>query len=208
VTKPNMLKRKFTFIFVVVISLYFVTYIEIYCEAKESKIEQKSETEDVFLSKDVTKAKKEYTGERYDVNLFVLIVKAIFSLVIITVLIYFILRFFLKSQRWITKQQGLIQIIATHPLAPNKYIQIVEIGNKLLVLGVTEHNINLLTEIADKEIIDSIKIQLSKQEEKMQLSFIQHLKNKLWGEEVEEASYDEKLKFLNRQRERLKKLEP
>ncbi|MEW6095168.1 MAG: flagellar biosynthetic protein FliO [bacterium] len=198
-----MLKRSFIFSICVVISFCVVTCIESkICYGIKAKVEQSSE--DIALGED---GKEELAGGKYNINLFVLIIKAIFSLIIITVLIYFILRFFLKGQRWITKQSGLIQIIATHPLAPNKYIQIVEIGNKLLVLGVSEHNINLLTEIVDKEVIDFIKIQSSKQEDKMQLSFIQHLKNKLRVQEIQQTDYDEKLKFLNKQRERLRKLE-
>ncbi len=149
---------------------------------------------------------KKLANQDYNINFFVLILKAVFSLLIITGLIYFVLRFFLSGQRWLTKQQGLIRVIGTHPLTPNKYIQIVEIGNKLLVLGISDHSINLLTEIIDKEVIDSIKIQSSRQEEKMQLSFIQHLKERISGGEIKQTNYEEKLQFLNKQRERLKKL--
>ncbi len=202
-TKNNMIKRKLIFGILVVVSLCFVTFIKskVCCETITTTVEQ---SENVDVAKDIIKEKE---NQKYEVNFFVLIAKAVFSLLIITGLIYFILRFFLKGQRWMTKQEGLIQIIGTHPLAPNKYIQIVEIGNKLLVLGVSEHNINLLTEIIDKEIIDFIKIQVSKQEDKMQLSFIQHLKNRFRGQEIEQPNYEEKLKFLDKQRERLKKLE-
>lgn len=204
-----MLRRIFIFV-IVIISFCFVTFInsKIYCEeVKETTKVEKSSEENITLSPNVTKGEEKLAGKEYDVNLFTLIAKTIFSLIIITILIYLILRFFLKGQRWLIKQSGFIQIIATHSLAPNKHIQIVEIGNKLLVLGVSEHSINLLTEIVDKEVIDSIKIQSSKQEEKLQLSFIQHLKNRLQGQEIAQASYEEKLKFLNKQREKLKKLE-
>lgn len=201
-----MVKRKLILGILVVVSFCLVIFIEskICSAAKETSFEQ---SENISSAEDVIKEKENLANKKYDVNLFGLIVKTIFSLLIITGLIYFILRFFLKGQRWLTKQQGLIQIIGTHALTPNKYIQIAEIGNKLLVLGVSEHSINLLTEIVDKETIDFIKIQASRQEDKMQLSFIQHLKNRLHGQEIEQAGYDEKIKFLNKQRERLKNLE-
>jgi flagellar protein FliO/FliZ len=199
-----MLKRKLLFIIVVVVSFCVVTFIDskVCCVAKETKIEQNEKG-----TKPIPDEEKPLANRTYDVNFFFLIVKAVFSLLIITALIYFILRFFLKGQRWITKQQKFIQTIATHSLTPNKYIQIVEIGNKLLVLGISEHNINLLTEIVDKEEIDFIKTESAKQEDKIPLSFIQHLKKRMRGEEIKQVDYEEKLKFLNKQRQRLKKLE-
>jgi flagellar protein FliO/FliZ len=199
-----MLKRKLPFIIVVVVSICFVTFIDskVYCVAKETKIERNEKG-----TKPTPAEEKPLANRAYDVNFFFLIVKAVFSLLIIIALIYFILRFLLKGQRWITKQQKFIQTIGTHSLTPNKYIQIIEIGNKLLVLGISEHNINLLTEIEDKEVIDFIKTQSSKEEDKISLSFIQHLKKRLQGQQIPHSDYEDKLKFLNKQRQRLKKLE-
>lgn len=198
---------KYAFIVWLGVSFCLVTTIEskiCYGAKEKTKVEQ---NENIPLSKKVQKTEEPLAGQDYNVNLFALIAKAIFSLLIITGLIYFTLRFFLKSQKWLPKQQPFIQIIATQPLAPNKYIHLIEIGNKLLVLGVSEHNINLLTEIVDKEVIDFIKTQASSQEDKIPLSFIQHLKQRLRGQEIEQTGYEEKLKFLNQQRERLKNLE-
>ncbi|MDI6735385.1 MAG: flagellar biosynthetic protein FliO [bacterium] len=207
-----MLKRILTWI---IISVCWTLFINsgIWCATKTVELKQdlakleQTAIQDVALDENTVKEEKKLAGQDYSINFFVLILKAVFSLLIISGLIYFVLRFFLKGQRWLTKQQGLIQIIGTHPLTPNKYIQIIEIGNKLLVLGISDHSINLLTEIRDKEEIDFIKIQFSRQEDKMQLSFIQHLKERISGGEIKQTSYEEKLQFLNKQRERLKKLE-
>jgi len=202
-----MLRKRLTFMILIGVNFCFVICIEskICYGAKEGiKFEQ---NENVSSIKDVAKTKEPLANREFNVNLFTLIAKTIFSLLIITGLIYFILRFFWKSQRWITKQQGFIQIIATQYLAPNKYIQLIEIGNKLFVIGVSDQSINLLTEIDDKEVIDSIKTQVSRQEDKMSLSFIQHLKEKFHGQEIDQTSSEEKLKFLSKQRERLKNLE-
>lgn len=199
-----MKRLKWTFIVGLGLSFCLTT-------AMESKIcygaKEKTRVEQNENISSTPKVPKPLAERDYNINLFTLIAKAIFSLLIITGLIYFTLRFFLKSQRWMTKQHHFIQIIATQPLAPNKYIHLIEIGNKLLVLGVSEQSINLLTEIVDKEVIDFIKTQASSQEEKTPLSFIQHLKERLRGQEIPQTSYEEKLKFLNQQRERLKNLE-
>lgn len=210
-----MLKRKFAWI---VVGLCLTTFIDskIWSETKTVELKQdpakleQTVTQDVVVGKNTAKEEKKQArlvlaNQDYSINFFVLILKAVFSLLIITGLIYFVLRFFLSGQRWLTKQQGLVQVIGTHPLTPNKYIQIIEIGNKLLVLGISDHSINLLTEIIDREVIDSIKLQASKEEEK--LPFIEHLRKRLHGQKVlEETNYEDKLQFLNKQRERLKKL--
>ncbi|MEW6618110.1 MAG: flagellar biosynthetic protein FliO [bacterium] len=194
-----MVKKKLLFIgLILILSTIESTVLSQPAEFNESE-------KIIDSAKDVVKETPK--KEKYDVNLFVLMGKTVVSLVIIAALIYFVLRFFLKGQRWLTRQQEFIQTIATHFLAPNKYIQIVEIGNKLLVLGISEHNINLLTEIEDKEVIDLIKTQVSRAEDKLQLSFIQHLKKRLMKPQLEQTDYEEKLKFLNKQREKLKSLE-
>jgi len=201
-----MLRKKLTLMILLVVNFWLVTGIEskICYGAKETKFAQ---NENISSKKDVAKPEEPFARQEFNVNLFTLIAKTVFSLLIITGLIYFILRFFLKNQRWIPKQQGFIQIIATQYLAPNKYIQLIEIGNKLLVIGVSDQSINLLTEIGDKEVIDSIKIQASRQEEKVSLPFLQHLKEKLRGQGINYTGSEEKLKFLSKQRERLKNLE-
>jgi flagellar protein FliO/FliZ len=49
------------------------------------------------------------------------------------------------------------RILLTFPLGPNKAVYIIEIAGKFLVLGVTDHNINLLQEITAPEEIEKLK---------------------------------------------------
>jgi len=49
------------------------------------------------------------------------------------------------------------QILFNLPLGPGKFIKIVEVTGKVLILGITDHNINLLTEIVDKVEIEEIR---------------------------------------------------
>ena len=50
------------------------------------------------------------------------------------------------------------KIIATLPLGTNRAVYIVEIAGKFLVLGVTDHTINILQEITDIEEIEKMKV--------------------------------------------------
>ena len=54
--------------------------------------------------------------------------------------------------------QEAILILSTVSLGTNKFIQIVDVAGKIFLLGVTDNNINLLTEIKDKEEIDRIRL--------------------------------------------------
>jgi flagellar biogenesis protein FliO len=56
-----------------------------------------------------------------------------------------------------------MQIHAAMPLGQNKMVQLLEVGNKILVLGITDSNINLLKEITDRDEVDRIKLQSSKE---------------------------------------------
>ncbi|MCX7779281.1 MAG: flagellar biosynthetic protein FliO [Negativicutes bacterium] len=49
------------------------------------------------------------------------------------------------------------RILVTVPLGPNKAVFIVEVAGKVLVLGVTDHSINLLQEVTAAEEIQKLK---------------------------------------------------
>lgn len=148
------------------------------------------------------------------ISFFGLIIRVIISLSIIGVLIYLVVRVFFKSQRWIAQGGEIIHVIDTCPLSPvggvasNKYIQIVELGNCLLVLGISDHNINLLTKITEKETIDYIKTQSSKEVGLKGVTFNQLLE-KVWKPAPKNPidDYNKKIDFLKEQKQRLKDLE-
>lgn len=155
------------------------------------------------------------SSKGYKVNLFAVIVKTILALIIIGILIVGLLRFFFKDKSSLFSGGArCINVLATHPLSPNKYIQIVEISNKIIILGITDNNINLLTEITDTDTIDLIKLQCTSEPQSTTLSFIEHLTasaKKMLGNfkniEGEKAKgYEEKVDFLKTQRDRLRRL--
>ena len=60
--------------------------------------------------------------------------------------------------KWIAKTGALqpyvrnIQVIETYKVAPNKYIQLVRIGDKYYSIGVTKDNITFLGEIEEEQL--------------------------------------------------------
>lgn len=128
-----------------------------------------------------------------DVNIFWLIIKVVLYLVFIGIFIFFI--------RWVLKRKGkilddeIIQVIGIKTIAPGKYIQIVEIIDRILILGVGE-NINILCEIKDKGEIDLIKTEISKLtgRKNPHFSFPEYL-------------FKKKIDFIENERERLRTIE-
>ncbi len=67
--------------------------------------------------------------------------------------------------RYVTKKTGIqvlgedvIKVLAVSPVGQNKYIQVIDLAGKILVVGITDGAINLITEVTDKEEIDRIRL--------------------------------------------------
>lgn len=56
------------------------------------------------------------------------------------------------------------KVLFNLPLGPNRSVCAVEIASKVLILGVTDHSINLLQEITSPDAIQAIKAEIARQE--------------------------------------------
>jgi len=132
-----------------------------------------------------------------------LVLKTLAILAVIIIVIYILFRFLLKRDKKIIADNDIIKVISTYPLASNKKIQIIDIAGKLLVLGVTESNINLITDVEDKEIIDKIKL-LSSKETKSHQGFKDQFLRLLRGEKLIKGTGE--LSYLNQYKNRIKRI--
>ena len=71
--------------------------------------------------------------------------------------------------RFVTKKAGIqlvgenvIQVLSIVPVGQNRYLQVVDVAGKMFVLGITENNINMITEITDREEKDRIRLMSSR----------------------------------------------
>ncbi|MCR5833062.1 MAG: flagellar biosynthetic protein FliO [Selenomonadaceae bacterium] len=51
------------------------------------------------------------------------------------------------------------RVLENLPLGPNRSVCTVEMAGRVFLLGVTDHNINLLGEITDKDLIERLRVQ-------------------------------------------------
>ena len=79
---------------------------------------------------------------------------------LVVVLIVFVLVLFAAfySTNWIAKNGGIqsrvrnIKVIETYKIAPNKYIQIIQMGDKYYSIGVTKDSITFLTPLEEEQL--------------------------------------------------------
>jgi len=82
----------------------------------------------------------------------VLFIKLVLSLLIIVGLAYLTMRFLRKSMK-VSSRGETISVLDQYAFSMNKGIYITQIAGKVYVLGVTDQNISLISEITDEEVI-------------------------------------------------------
>ncbi|MBS4217739.1 flagellar biosynthetic protein FliO [Bacillus sp. FJAT-49711] len=134
------------------------------------------------------------------------IVKMVFALIFVIAILYFLLKFINKrSQSY--QQNRLVQNIGGTPLGGNRSIQIVKVGNRLLILGVGE-DVQLLKEITDGEDYENYMRQYEEQLEQslqpvdMMTKWIKRMKK---TNETNEMSHQPFHTHLKRQLDEIKR---
>jgi flagellar protein FliO/FliZ len=67
--------------------------------------------------------------------------------------------------RFVTKKAGIsifggeaIKVLSVVPLGQNKFLQLIDVAGKMMVIGVSDNSISMLTEITEKDQIDRVRI--------------------------------------------------
>jgi flagellar protein FliO/FliZ len=117
-------------------------------------------------------------------------IKMIGALAFVLALIYFLLRFVNQKSRSY-QQTKLIQHLGGSPLGGNRSIQMIKVGERILILGVGE-DIKLLKEIEDKEEYDQFIHYYDEQLEQMiqPKDLITRLMHK-WNNQKAESTNDQ-----------------
>ena len=80
--------------------------------------------------------------------------------VIVLVVCYYTTRF-VAGRQLVQKKIGNFEIIETYPLSQNKYLQLIRMGNKYVVISVATDTINYITEIDESEVCQIPKATVS-----------------------------------------------
>jgi flagellar protein FliO/FliZ len=80
-----------------------------------------------------------------------------------------------------------LKSVSSITLAPNKTVQVVTIGSKAYLIGVTDQNINLIDEITDTELIDAMNLESDRKASAPPASFASVLSSFLPGSKARAA---------------------
>lgn len=97
-------------------------------------------------------------------SVFSLFLKLIVAIVVVGILGYYTLKFLRKSMQSSSIGDS-ITILDQQTLGVNKGIYITEIANRVYVLGVTDHNINVVTEIIEQDTIENMRKKAAQRQE-------------------------------------------
>lgn len=110
--------------------------------------------------------------------------ESIWQLISISIIFLVVLGLAYYTTRWISKIQKKqsynknIEVIETFKITTNKYVQIIRIGEKYLVIAIAKDNISMLTEINEEQLNLTLNESVSKESFNEILSKIKELKHK------------------------------
>jgi flagellar biosynthetic protein FliO len=77
-------------------------------------------------------------------------------LAVILICFYLVKRFWPRGSGLLNADR-LISVITTSPIAHKKMISVVEVGGEILVLGLTDSHITMLTKVTDEQVVHRFK---------------------------------------------------
>ena len=85
-------------------------------------------------------------------------IRAVIGFILTLAGIYLVFIYLKNRTKKISGSNEIIRILATTPVATNRYISIIEIADEMYLISISDHNINLLEKIENKDIKDQIKM--------------------------------------------------
>ena len=71
--------------------------------------------------------------------------------VIVLVVCYYTTKF-VAGRQLVQKKIGNFEVMETFAIAQNKYLQLIRMGNKYVVISVTKDSVNVITELEEAEV--------------------------------------------------------
>ena len=144
---------------------------------------------------------------RANVSTTSMFIKAIIGFIVTLVGIYIVFVYLKNKTKKVSGSNEIIKVLATTAIASNRYVSIIEIANEMYLISVSDHNINLLSKIEDKEMKDQIKMMyVNSKENTVEDSFKNILDKTLTIFKQPKMKKEDALKTTSDIREKLKSL--
>ena len=135
--------------------------------------------------------------------------KMLFFLALVILVIYLFFYFLKKISGQHLQQNDQINILGSRQIKGDSALHLVEVGNHIYLVGSGSSSVNLISEIEDKETLDEIRLNQSKQPVSGRNNFLNIFSSKgkfnVRDKDLNTTT-DEGVQFLKKQRDKLKKL--
>ncbi|MFN3603075.1 MAG: flagellar biosynthetic protein FliO [Leptonema sp. (in: bacteria)] len=97
--------------------------------------------------------------------------------------VYFLIQYFKKKNLIINQNISPIKILGSIPLMAGKYLQIVDISGQIVILGISENNIQLIQIVENSRIAEKLRLWYEENEKKIRQSQwnFSRIMNKIFG---------------------------
>ena len=121
-------------------------------------------------------------------------------------LIYLLFVLLKRGARNRYPENQLIRMLDYQSLSGSRALHLVEVGNSIFLVGSAENGVSLISEITDKEGLDTIHLELSQKSAPQRKNFSDMLINLFKSAGNKRVSIVDSINFMKQQKDRLKKL--
>jgi flagellar biogenesis protein FliO len=147
------------------------------------------------------------TSDTYNANPTTMdFITMILGLLVVIAIIYLIFWFLKKRMRGKIVENELIKILGSRVITGTKSLHLVEVGGAIYLVGSSNESLTLISEIAEKEAKDSIRLAASQAAGgTVRPRFVDALASMFKPAVKRQLEINESVDFMKKQRERLKK---
>ncbi|MBI4977992.1 MAG: flagellar biosynthetic protein FliO [Spirochaetes bacterium] len=89
------------------------------------------------------------------------LIRSLIMVVIFIAVLYFIYLYLKRRSSQMGQNNAVVKTLGMTLVAPNRYVTIIEAGERIFLIGVSESNVSLISEITDKHAMDALRMQAS-----------------------------------------------
>ncbi len=165
----------------IILVVIFFKPLLIHPQPVENKKSEFSEIEDAWLKQlknlqpektsEIPKEQESKTSIFGEAPSFVSIFsRFVFTLLFFGIFLYFLIQYF-KKKNWIVNQNlSPIKILGSIPLMSGKYLQIIDIYGQIVILGISENNINVVQIVENSRISEKLRLWYEENQKRNQQS--------------------------------------
>ncbi|MGC8964786.1 MAG: flagellar biosynthetic protein FliO [Brevinematia bacterium] len=140
------------------------------------------------------------------------ILNILLTLLIVIAILYVAIRFLKKATGSPADDYGVIEVMASKAIAQGISIFIIRIGKDYYVMSSGDKGLNLITKLEDKELINILNVEKSKDASKIKEDFIDVIISFFRKKEKDESGIkndfsSERIEFLKKQKQKFKEWE-